>query len=411
MKAEIIAVGNEIIAGNTINTNASYIARQIQTIGIMPYYQSVVRDHEEDIERAVEQALKRSDFIFITGGLGPTKDDLTKETVCKYLNRPLEINKASLEEIEAHFKRIQKPMPVINRKQAAFPKDAYILKNSRGTAPGCILKKDQAYIVLLPGPPKELIPMVEESVLPYLKTKSNACCHTIDIKLFGIGESAVAEKINHLLGDFENINVAPFVGPNEVIVRITGQSSSQEQVVKYTENIKNKICGCLEEYIIGYNQESLENNILKLLEKHHYSVATVESCTGGMLAAALVNCSGISSYFNEGVITYSNDAKKDYVGVKDETLRMYGAVSEQTAREMAQGISSRAKSSIGLSTTGIAGPEGGTADKPVGLVYVGITLQDKTYVHELHLSGTRQEIREKTVKNTLFQLYKYLRQI
>ncbi|MDF2612706.1 MAG: competence/damage-inducible protein [Clostridia bacterium] len=411
MKAEIIAVGNEIVTGNTINTNAAYIAKQIQTIGITPKYHSAACDTLSEIQDVLSKGLERADVIFITGGLGPTEDDLTKEAVSYYLNKELFIREDIVQNMKAYFEKLNRYMPDSNKKQAAFPADAYILENKNGTAPGCILEKEDQYIVLLPGPPKEMKPMLDQYVLPYFKQKLDYCYHTIDIKLFGIGESEMAEKIKHLLGNFEDVTVAPYIGDNEVIVRITACGKNRGEVIERAETIKNNVCNCLGEYVIGYNEDKLENVILELIKQCNYTLATVESCTGGMLASTFVNSSGISSYFNEGIITYSNEAKIKYVGVSSDTLKMYGAVSRQTAKEMAEGIRIKAGVDIGLSTTGIAGPNGGSIEKPVGLVYIGIALRDETYVYELRLTGDRQAIREKTVKSLLVKLYKQLKQI
>lgn len=409
MIAEIIAVGNEVVMGHTVNTNASMIAKQIQTIGIMPSYHSAVCDDKEAIKEALGTALNRAEVIFITGGLGPTKDDLTKEVVCEALGMPLHMREDVLQKLEAYFNEIEKPMCKNNEKQAAFPKEAYLLENDHGTAPGCILEKEKHFIVLLPGPPKEMIPMLINYVIPYFKNQMDTYYKTIDIKLFGIGESNMAEKIAHLLGEFEWGVVAPYIGNYEVIVRVTAKGITEEAASQRAEAVKKEICSCLEEYVIGYNEDKLEESVLALLRKEKYTVATVESCTGGMVAAQLVNCSGISACFKEGIVTYSNEAKMKYVDVKEETLKAYGAVSKETALEMAQGIRKKTGADIGLSTTGIAGPGGGTPTKPVGLVYIGLAIKEKTYTYELHLHGTRQTIRENTVKHILFQLYKHLK--
>lgn len=409
MKAEIIAVGNEVVMGHTINTNAGYIARQLQTIGIMPKYHTAVCDEPETIKSAIEIALKRAELIILTGGLGPTKDDLTKEVVCEHLGRPLEMQQEALREIEAYFKSTKRTMSENNKKQALFPKDAYILANHHGTAPGCILKHDGAHIVLLPGPPKEMQPMFNESVMPYFEKQMTTYYETVDVKLFGIGESVMAEQIADLLGEFEWGTVAPYIGDYEVVVRIATKGTTKEEACERANACKNKVEKRLREYVIGYNEDKLEEQIMACLEKHHYTVATVESCTGGLLAGTLVSCSGISSYFEEGMVTYSNEAKTKLVGVSPATLASVGAVSKETAKEMAEGVRRVTGATIGLSTTGIAGPTGGTKEKPVGLVYIGLALPDQTYVHELRLKGTRAQIREKTVKTVLYELYKLLK--
>lgn len=300
-------------------------------------------------------------------------------------------------------------MVAINEKQAAFPKQAKILPNDCGTAPGCLFETRGHTIILLPGPPKEMKTMFTGYVLPYLKEKIDQVFINLDIRCFGIGESELASRIGHILGIYEWGNVATYVGDYEVIVRITAYGRIEEEIKQRITSVRKRIEECLEDFVIGYNDERLEENIVRLLISKGYSVSTVESCTGGLVAATLINCSGVSSCFNEGVVTYSNEAKMIYADVKAETLRRVGAVSEETAREMAEGIRRRAKTQVGLSTTGIAGPGGGTQEKPVGLVYIGIALPEGTEVFKLQLSGTRQEVREKTVKNILFQLYKKLK--
>lgn len=409
MKAEIIAVGNEVVTGHTINTNAGYIAKELQTIGIMPKYHTAVWDEVEDVKEALGNALKRADVIILTGGLGPTKDDLTKETVCEYLGQRLVMQQEALETIEAYFKSIKRQMSENNKKQALFPEEAYVLPNHHGTAPGCILKHETSYVVLLPGPPKEMQPMFKDYVMPYFKKMMTTYYETIDVRLFGIGESSMAEKISDLLGEFEWGTVAPYISGYEVVVRIVTKGSTKEKAVELAEKCKNDIVTRLGEYVIGYNEDKLEDQILKCLKQHNFTVATVESCTGGLLAGTLVNCSGISAYFQEGMVTYSNEAKTKLVGVKTETLNRVGAVSEETAREMAEGVRRVTGADIGLSTTGIAGPTGGTDKKPVGLVYIGIALPEETYVYELRLKGTRQQVREKTVQTVLYELYKLLK--
>ncbi|WP_054738588.1 competence/damage-inducible protein A [Cellulosilyticum ruminicola] len=409
MKAEIIAVGNEVVMGNTINTNAGYIAKQLQTMGIMPKYHTAICDEPEAIKSAMDIALKRAEVVILTGGLGPTKDDLTKEVICEHLNKPLEMNQEAQEALEAYFKSINRIMSENNKKQALFPKDAYILTNNHGTAPGCILEYNGTPVVLLPGPPKEMQPMFNDFVIPYFKKLMTIYYETIDVKLFGIGESIMAERISDLLGEFEWGTVAPYISGYEVIVRIIAKGFTKTEAKQRAQAHKNKVETRLREYVIGYNEDKLEEQVLECLKKHDYTVSTVESCTGGLLAGRLVNCSGISAYFEQGMVTYSNEAKTKLVGVKAETLASVGAVSPETAKEMAEGVKRVTGADIGLSTTGVAGPTGGSKEKPVGLVYIGLALPDQTYVHELRLKGTRTQVREKTVKTVLYELYKLLK--
>lgn len=409
MKVEIISVGNEVVLGHTINTNAAYIAQSVQKIGMMPRYITTVCDNEEDINEALKKAMTRAEVIIFTGGLGPTADDLTKEAVCKFLGKEMIEYPEELRKLEEYFHKINRKMVEINKKQAAFPREAYLLANDFGTAPGCILKAEKCQIVLLPGPPREMKQMLDQYALPYLKKEYQHVFKHLDIRCFGIGESELATCLSHLLGEFSWGSVATYIGHYEVIVRITAHGESEQEVETHLKEMKKSIELCLGDSVIGYNDERLEENVVKLLLERKYSISTVESCTGGLVAATLINCGGVSECLKEGIITYSNEAKMKYVGVKGETLGSVGAVSEETAKEMAEGIRKQAGADIGLSTTGIAGPGGGTEEKPVGLVYIGIAMPEKTEVFKLKLNGSRQAVREKTVKNILFQLYKRLK--
>lgn len=409
VKVEIIAIGNEIVYGHTINTNASYLARRIQEIGMEPTYMTVVGDDGGLIEEALRLAMQRAQIIVLTGGLGPTPDDLTKEVVCKILGKPLEIVPNELEKLREYFEQRKRTMTSNNEKQVAFPKDATILPNDCGTAPGCLLEENGTSIILLPGPPKEMKHMFENYVVPILKEKTTKCCKSLDIRCFGLGESELAIRIAPLLGDHSGINVATYVGNGEVIVRIMVYATTEEAAQTLVADTEEKVNQCLAPWIIGYNEEALEEKVVKLLLERNLTVATVESCTGGLIAATLVNCGGVSECFKEGIVTYSNEAKMKYVGVCQSTLDSVGAVSEETAREMAEGIRKIACADIGLSSTGIAGPGGGTPNKPVGLVYIGVAMPEGTEVFKLQLHGTRQENREETVRQILFRLYQKLK--
>lgn len=410
MKVEIITVGNEVVYGYTINTNASYLAKEVQAIGMMPTYVTSICDDEQAIINATHLALSRADVILFTGGLGPTPDDLTKEAVCKALQLPLEVHEASMKRLKAYFKNIGRKMTPNNEKQVAFPKVATILPNDCGTAPGCMIQQDGKYLFLLPGPPNEMKTMFSQYAIPYLEKVSQIFNVHLDIKCMGIGESELATLIEpYLLTPQEEVVVATYVSNGEVIVRLTAYHRDKEKAKVQIEKVKGEIERCLKPYIIGYNEETLEENIVQLLLTQNLRVATAESCTGGLIAATLVNCSGVSKCFNEGMITYSNEVKQAYLQVQEETLKQKGAVSEETAREMAEGIRKKAQVDIGLSSTGIAGPEGGTKEKPVGLVYIGIATKEETQVFKLNLRGNRNEIRQRTVKQILFHLYKKLK--
>lgn len=410
MKVEIISVGNEVVYGYVVNTNAAYLAKEVQSIGMAPTYVTSVCDIEEDVANATKLALNRADVILITGGLGPTPDDLTKEVICKTLHLPLEVHQESMEKLKAYFVKIGKTMTKNNEKQVAFPKVVTILPNDAGTAPGCMIEQNGKYLFLLPGPPSEMSLMFNRYARPILEKISNSVHVHLDIKCMGLGESELATYIEpFLIEPHEGVITATYVNYGEVIVRLTAFDTTEEKALVRIEKIKKEIEKCLEPFIIGYNEETLEENIVKLLLDKQLKIATVESCTGGLIAATLVNCSGVSGCFNEGIVTYSNEAKNKYIGVKKETLATKGAVSEETAREMAEGIRKTAQVDIGLSSTGIAGPNGGTAEKPVGLVYIGIATPEGTEVFKLNLRGSRSSIRQRTVKQALYRLYKKLK--
>lgn len=408
MKVEMIGIGNEVVHGHIVNTNASYLARRLQEIGMNPAYMTVVGDERELIEETLQIAMRRAQIIIFTGGLGPTPDDLTKEVVCEVLGMPLEIVSEELEKLKAYFEQRGLNMTSNNEKQVAFPKEAKILPNDCGTAPGCLLEYHERIIILLPGPPKEMKQMFEKYVVPIFRTKATMCHECLDIKCFGIGESELATRIEPLLGEHEMVNVATYVGKGEVIVRITAYADTKQLAQNLIMDMEEQVKACLAPWIIGYNEEELEEKVVNLLLERNLTVATVESCTGGLIAATLVNCGGVSACFKEGIVTYSNEAKMKYVGVSESTLERVGAVSEETAREMAEGVRKVTGADIGLSSTGIAGPGGGTVDKPVGLVYIGLAMPEGTEVFKLQLHGTRQENREKTVKHILFKLYQNL---
>ncbi len=411
MKAEIIAVGNEVVDGYVINTNASYIAKQLSKLGIETVSHRSVKDAPEIIKTVVKEAVEKYEYIVITGGLGPTKDDLTKEVICDVLGKQIILKEDVLEDIKQKFKSKNKEMPHNNIKQAMFPADAYILNNKYGTAPGCVIPYNNSKIILLPGPPSELKVMFEEELVSYIKSdlETNNYIETIDIKVFGISESLVSQILTDRLGEDIWNNVATYVGNNEIIVRITKIDLVKEQAKNYIYNIKKQVEECFENNIIGYNEDKIEEEVVKLLIDGSKTVSTVESCTGGMLAQTLINCGGVSACFSEGIITYSNAAKVKYVKVSSDTLNTVGAVIRETAIQMAEGIKKASGADIGLSTTGIAGPGGGSKEKPVGLVYIAIAMPQETYVYELNLSGSRTEVREKAVKNVLFNLLKLLR--
>ncbi len=404
MKAEILTVGTEILLGDIVNTNSQFLAKELANLGIEVYYQGSIGDNEERLLKAFDESLKRSDLVITTGGLGPTKDDITKEVAAKYFKQELILNEPSLKQLKKYFKDRNLKLSQNNLKQIYFPKDAIILENLNGTAPGAILRKDNKTIIVMPGPPKEMKLMFEKSVRPYLEKLTNTVLKSKTLRIFGMGESLVEDRLIDLIKNQSNPTIATYVGVGDVILRITAKAQNENESNKLIEPIESEIRNRLNKFVYGEDDTSIEDIVAKILVEKNLTISTAESCTGGMVSSSLINYPGISSVFMEGCVTYSNESKIIRLGVKKETLDKYGAVSEQTAKEMAIGIAKNFNTNIGLSTTGIAGPEGGTKDKPVGLVYMGIYINGNTIVKKYEFKGSRQEIREKATKTLLNDL-------
>lgn len=397
MTGEIVAVGTELLLGDILNTNAQYLSRRLADLGIFIYHQSVVGDNGERVRQELDLAFKRSDMIITTGGLGPTKDDLTKEIAAEYFHKKMVLHKESLDLLEGYFKKQKREISENNRKQAYFPEGSIILPNNHGTAPGCIINENGKTLILLPGPPKENIPMFENYVVPYLQRFSQDTLVSKTLRICGMGESTVVTKIGHIIDNQSNPTVAPYAKENEVTLRITAKAKTKEEGYALIAPIEKEIRYILGEDVYGVDEDSIESVIGKILLNNNLTISVAESCTGGLLCGRLVNYPGISEALIEGNVTYSNDAKVRRLGVRPETLQMFGAVSKETAAEMAQGAARTSGAHIGISTTGIAGPGGGSTEKPVGLVYIGLYIGGTIYVKELNLSGDRQSIRNRTV--------------
>ena len=401
MKAEIISVGTEILLGDIVNTNAPYISKRLAELGIFVYYQSVVGDNPERMKNAYELAFNRADLVITTGGLGPTQDDLTKEIAAEYFNKKLVLDEDSLERMKSFFRKLNKTMGESNVKQAKMPEGSIILVNNNGTAPGCIIEENSKTMILMPGPPKEMKAMFEESVVPYLQKFTEGNLVSKILRFTGIGESSMAEAVGDLIDNGINPTVAPYAKEFECILRITAKASSDEEAAMLIEPIEAEITKRLGQYIYGVGETPLEFVLGEILLKRKLTISTAESCTGGFLAGTLINYPGISSAFLEGVVTYTNEAKMKRIGVKAETLEKYGAVSHETAGEMARGVAFTSGTDIGISTTGIAGPGGGTEEKPVGLVYIGIFINGEVKTRKLQLPGNREQVRNRTVREAL----------
>lgn len=405
MNAELISVGTEILLGNIVNTNAAYLSEKMAGLGISVYFETTVGDNEERLTMALESALSRAGIVILTGGLGPTADDITKETAAKVLGLPLYEDKNVKAAIEGYFeKRMIGRITDNNWKQAMVPEGAAILHNANGTAPGLILKSKEGdkTVILLPGPPGELKPLFEEQVVPYLEKMTDCVIYSRTIKTFGLGESMLEDAIKDLMENQTNPTIAPYAKTGEVHLRVTAKATDKKEAKKLIQPVCDEILKRFHNNIYSLDEkETLEESIVKLLRKHELKLVTAESCTGGLLAGRIVGVAGVSDVFSRGFITYSNKSKRKVLDVSKTTLNEYGAVSKQTAKEMAVGAAIAGHADVAVSVTGIAGPGGGTPEKPVGLVYIGCHINEKNYVKEFVFYGNRQKIRESSVANAL----------
>ena len=403
MVCELISVGTELLLGNIVNTNTQFLAEKCALLGLSMYHQVTVGDNRERLTQVIRTALDRSDIVILTGGLGPTEDDLTKEVCAEVMGFSLAEDPHTRQMIESYFKNnIYKEIPDNNWKQAIVPQGAIVLDNHNGTAPGLILEKDNKTAILLPGPPNELIPLFNEQVYPYLEKLRPEVIRSQMVKVCGIRESQVEDKLLDLIDSQTNPTIATYAKTGEVHLRITASAATTEEADSMIKPVVKEIKKRLGDAVYSTKEnESLEMAVVRLLKKNGLTVTTAESCTGGMLAARLVNVPGVSDVYREGYITYSNKAKRRLLDVNKSTLKKYGAVSEQTAREMAIGGVFANGADVCVATTGIAGPDGGTEEKPVGLVYISCYLKDKVTVERFQFKGNREKIREQTVVKAL----------
>ncbi len=402
MNCEYIAVGTEILLGQILNTNAKFISEELAEVGIDMYYQTVVGDNEGRLTDAVRTALGRADIVITSGGLGPTNDDITKEVVAKTLGLPLEFDEASMENIRQRFCKMHRDYnKTLQEKQAYMPKGCIILKNNNGTAPGCIIEQNGKIVIVLPGPPKEIQPMFLESVKPYLRKLSPYQLYSRVIKIFGMGEANVEEIFGERMRKATNPTIAPYAKEGETTLRVTSKCSTREEGEALVSKEVANICTRLGDVVYSTEDETLAEAVVKRLISSKHTLAVAESCTGGYLAQSITSIPGASEIFSEGFVTYSNEAKQKYLNVPEKTLEIYGAVSDETAKAMAEGLREVSGADIAVSITGIAGPGGGSAEKPVGLVYIGICTKLGTNVKKLNLNGNREHIRYLTVLHAL----------
>lgn len=402
MNVELICVGTEILLGNIVNTNAAYLSEKCAGLGLSCYFQTVVGDNAERLGQVLETAVERSDIVILSGGLGPTEDDLTKETAARVCGRALELHEPSREAIRKFFADRGTEPTDNNWKQAMLPEGAIVMENHNGTAPGVIMETEKAKVILLPGPPNELHPMFEESVVPYLTGLDSRVICSQTVKICGVGESKAETMVKDLIDGQTNPTIATYAKTGEVHIRVTANAGDKKAAMKLIKPVVKELKARFGNDIYSTEEETtLEKSIVDLLLANNLTVTCAESCTGGMLSARLVNVPGISEVYKTGVITYSNKAKRRLLGVKKSTLQKHGAVSEKTAHEMAKGASLMYKADVAVAITGIAGPDGGTEEKPVGLVYVACHVKGATAVKKCQFSGNRDKIRESAVSAAL----------
>ena len=401
MNAEILAVGTEILLGDIVNTNSQYIARELADLGVGVYYQTVVGDNPERMKRAMYEAFSRADIVITTGGLGPTADDLTKEMGAEYFGKKLILDERSLKRLKNFFNKLNKTMTDNNVKQAYVPEGSIVMYNQNGTAPGIIIEENGKILIMLPGPPKEMVPMFDEQVKPFLKSKQEYTLVSRVLRVSELGESTMESMVRDIIDESLNPTVAPYAKNNESLLRITARAKSNEEAEKLIEPVADEIYRRLGDNIYAEGETNISQVVAKALLESGKTISVSESCTGGLLASAFIDNSGISEVFMEGAVTYSNEAKMNRLGVKKETLDSFGAVSEQVAMEMAEGIAKTARTNIGMSTTGVAGPDGGTEEKPVGLVYIGLYIDGKIVAKKFNFAGSRERIRSRAVAAAL----------
>ncbi|MBR2264342.1 MAG: competence/damage-inducible protein A [Firmicutes bacterium] len=402
--AEIIAIGTEILLGDIVNTNASYIAKGLASLGIDLFHQQVVGDNPERVLEAFRLAFGRADIVITTGGLGPTGDDLSKEMGAVYFDVPMVENQEARANIEDRLRQMHRDITPNNWKQAMLPQGAVPLQNAHGTAPGFVLRREDKILIMLPGPPSEMRPMFDEQVCTYLRSLSDEVMLSRTLHLCGIGESALEYRLHDRMERMTNPTLAPYAKTGMVDLRITAKAATQEEAWALISPVEAELRQELGTLIYGSDEDTLESVVGRLLIEKKITVSAAESCTGGLFSGQLINYNGISEVYKAGFITYSNEAKEQFLGVPHEVLVRYGAVSMQTARAMAEGAARAAKTDAAVAITGIAGPGGGTPEKPVGLIYVGVCVRGRTEVLELHLKGDRQENRHRTVIQALNKL-------
>lgn len=405
MTAEIISIGDELLIGQTINTNQAYIAEKLNSIGICVDIMTTIGDREEEIIDAFEKALGSHDIITVTGGLGPTHDDITRASVCKFFRTELTVNQEALENVRRIFARRNIQPQKINEDQALVPRDCTVIQNQHGTAPGYFFERNGKYFIVMPGVPYEMKGMMNEFVVPFFQKHTTGLVirHRI-LRTTGIAESFLAERIGNieqLFSKDSGTTLAFLPNPRGVLLRITVKAKSVDEAENEIRYVEEKIRAKVDKYIYANGDVELEEVIGKILTERKLTLALAESCTGGIIADRITNVSGSSQYFECGVIAYSNDSKIHELGIPYELIHKHGSVSREIAEAMALGIRTKSNTDIGLSTTGIAGPTGGSPSKPVGLVWIGYSDKQETFALQFNFGGDRIIVKERAAQAAL----------
>ena len=390
MKTAILSVGTEILFGQIVNTNTVYLSQQMNMLGFDVMYHYTVGDNPKRVEEMIDLAFQDCDLILTTGGLGPTQDDLTKEVACKALDDELVMMDDVLEEIEKYFQTLGREMTENNKKQAIMPSRATVFHNDAGTAPGFALEKNGKYIVCMPGPPREMTRMFQKSVVPFLQRMSQGSLYYRQIRFFGIGESMLETKLMDLIDNQTDPTLATYAKEGECSLRIASKRDTEEEAKQAVDEMLEQVKERVGHYIYSCDNEELAQVVACKLMDKGLSLSSAESCTGGMFASTMTDIPGISQCFDRGLVTYSNQAKMEELGVRAETLEKFGAVSEETALEMVEGLQRVSSSDVCISVTGIAGPGGGTEEKPVGLVYIGFAYGDKKLCKKIQMRNVNR---------------------
>ncbi|KGR86490.1 competence/damage-inducible protein A [Lysinibacillus odysseyi] len=410
MKAEIIAVGSELLLGQIANTNAKFISRQLSELGIDVYYHTVVGDNAARLKEAIRVAENRADCIIFSGGLGPTKDDLTKETIAAHLGVELTLDKKALEFIEEYFTKHGREMTENNRKQALVLEGSHVLVNDNGMAPGMLLERGSYTYILLPGPPKELEPMFQHEAKPYLAKKLGKGSKIIShvLRFYGIGEAELEVRLQDLLDEQTNPTLAPLAADGEVTLRITAKADTEEAAWTMINEKKEEVLAIVGEYCYGVDDDSLPSKLVDMLVKNNLTIAAAESLTAGLFQATLAEIPGVGTALAGGVVTYTEQAKIEQLGISVEIIKEHSVVSSECAAAMAFNVREKFGTEIGVGLTGAAGPDA-HGSEPAGTVWIGISIgQEPPLTYLLQLSGSRNTNRLRTVKFTCSYLMRNL---